>query len=271
MRKFIIRLALIVALLIPVYFAAAALGVKFGLWDWRFGLGTLTVEWGFRLLIASLVLGVAAVVAALTGRPRRGTAAAIAALLIPAMSLAYGYQIRSRSADIPPIHDVTTNAEDPPQFSARVMTLRSARGANPVHPPTTPLGSIEAYKSPRFEDQASRTVAQLSQDAYPKVRTLVVQADRPRLFEMLLQEARERGWQIHTSDPAGGQLEATAETFWFGFKDDVAIRVRAGQAPGTLLVDARSTSRVGLGDMGTNAARLTDYLEAVAARIPEAG
>ncbi len=149
--------------------------------------------------------------------------------------------------------------------------MRGASDANPVHPPTTPLGSIEAYQSPRFECQASRTVAELSSEAYPELRTLAVRADRPRLFDALQQEARERGWEIHTNDPAGGQIEATAETFWFGFKDDVAVRVRVGQAPGTLLVDARSTSRVGLGDMGTNAARLTDYLDAVAARLSAAG
>ncbi len=271
MRKFVVSFALIVALFVPVYFAAAALGSKFGLWDWRFGLGTLMVEWGPRLLIASLVLGVVALVAALTSRPRRGTAAATVAMLIPALGLAYGYQLRSSSATIPPIHDVATTAEDPPQYSARVMNMRSATDANPVHPPTTPLGSIEAYQSPRFEDQASQTVAELSQEAYPELRTLVVRADRPRLFDALRQEARDRGWEIHTNDPAGGQLEATAETFWFGFKDDVAVRVRPGQAPGTLLVDARSTSRVGLGDMGTNAARLTDYLEDVAARLSAAG
>jgi hypothetical protein len=263
MRKYLIRVALVVSLLIPVYFAVAALGSKFGLWGWRFGLGTLMVEWGPRLLIASVVLGVIALVAALTSRPRRGAMAAAAAVAIPALSLAYGYQIRSGSKDIPPIHDVSSNAEDAPRYSARVMRLREAAGANPVHPPTTPLGAIEAYQSPRFADQSSRTVAQLGREAYPQLRTLVVRADQPKLFEVLAQEARERGWQIHTNDPAGGSFEATAETFWFGFKDDVAVRVRRARVPGTLLVDARSTSRVGLSDMGTNAARLTDYLEAV--------
>lgn len=267
MRKLLIRLALIVSLLVPVYFAVAALGVKFGLWGWKFGLGTLMVEWGPRLLIGSLVLGAVALLAALTGRPRRGAGAAVLALVIPAVGLAYGYHVRSRSADIPPIHDVVTNAEDPPQYSERVMSKRKAAGANPVHPPTTPLGSIEAYQSSSFEDQSSQTVAGLAKQAYPEVRTLVVRADPARLFEVLLQEARERGWQIHTNDPAGGHLEATAETFWFGFKDDVAVRVRPGRAPGTLQVDARSTSRVGLSDMGTNAARLSDYLEAVAAGL----
>lgn len=249
----------------------AALGVKFGFWGWQFGLGTLIVGWGPRLLIAALVLGAAALLAALTSRPRaRALAAAVLAVTIPALGLAYGQQVRSASEDIPPIHDVSTNAADPPQYSARLLVLRDATGSNPVHPPTTPLGSIEAYQSPRFADQASRTIADLAKEAYPELQTLVVRSDQQRLFEVLVDEARKRGWQIHTSDPAGGSLEATAETFWFGFKDDVAVRVRPARAPGALLVDARSTSRVGLSDMGTNAARLTDYLEAVRERLREA-
>lgn len=267
MRNFVVRLALLMSLLVPVYFALAALGVKFGLWGWRFGLGTLIVEWGPRILIGALALGAVALIAALIRSPRRGAAAAVVALAIPAIGLAYLYQVRARSQDVPPIHDVSTNAEEPPQYSQRVMSLRAAAGANPVHPLTTPLGEMEAYQSPRFEDRASRTVAELGRQAYPELETLAVQADRSRLFEALVAEARERGWTIHTSDPGAGRLEATAETFWFGFKDDVAVRMRSAQAPGTWLVDARSTSRVGLGDMGANAARLTDYLDAVEARL----
>jgi fatty-acyl-CoA synthase len=52
MKKILSRVALIFSLLLPVYFAVAALGVKFGWWDWKIGLGTLIVTWGPRLLIA---------------------------------------------------------------------------------------------------------------------------------------------------------------------------------------------------------------------------
>lgn len=267
MRNVLVRFAFVLSLLVPVYFVVAALGVKYGLWGWKFGLGTLVVEWGPRLLIASFVLGVLALLAALIRRPRRGAAWALVALAIPAIGLGYLYHVRSRSQDIPPIHDVSTNPEDPPQFSARIMAARKAVDANPVYPLTTPLGAMEAYHSPRFAGQASRTVADLGRQAYPQLRTLTVETDRARLFAALAEEARHRGWTIQTNDPASGRFEATAETFWFGFNDDVAVRVRSAQAPGTLLVDARSTSRVGLSDLGTNAARLTDYLEAIAQRV----
>ena len=260
---FLLRGSLALSLAIPMYFLAAALGVKFGLWDWRFGLGTLIVEWGPRLLGAALVLAGVTVVAALLRRPRRGLPLALIALLIPAAGLGYLYQVWERSKTIPPIHDVSTNVEDPPVHSPRVAEARAAAGANPVHPLTARLSSIEAYKTPRFAGQGSRTVGELGRQAYPQLRPLIVSAGRERLFAVLVQKAEERGWTIVTSDPVAGRLEAVAETFWFGFEDDVVVRVRPAPRSGRLAVDARSTSRVGLSDLGANAARLTDYMKSV--------
>jgi fatty-acyl-CoA synthase len=260
MKKILSRAALVFSLLLPLYFAVAALGVKFGWWDWKFGLGTLIVTWGPRLLIAALVLAAVALVVTLIRRPRVGVGAAVAALLIPALGLGYMLHVRSQSAALPPIHDVATNVEDPPVFSPELMRQREASGANPVNPLTAPLGSIEAYKGPRFADRHARSVGDLGREAFPDLRPLTVDAAPDLLFAVLAEEARDRGWTIVTDDPGTGAFEATARTFWFGFEDDVAVRVRPGAAPGRLQVDARSTSRVGLGDMGANAARLRDYL-----------
>jgi uncharacterized protein (DUF1499 family) len=269
MKSLLPRTALTLSLLLPFYFMVAALGVKFGLWDWRTGLGTLIVTWGPRLLIAALVLAAIALLGSLLRPPRRGVGAALVALLIPAAGLGYMQYARSQTAAIPPIHDVATNVEDPPIFSERVMQERQAGGANPVHPLTAPLSTIEAYKGPRFADRHARTVGDLGREAYPDVKPLTTTATADRLFTVLREEAQDRGWTIVTDDPAGGRLEAVAETFWFGFKDDVAVRVRSGPAPGQLLVDARSTSRVGLSDMGANAARLRDYLADVAEELQD--
>jgi hypothetical protein len=140
------------------------------------------------------------------------------------------------------------------------MRERQASGANPLNPLTAPLSSIEAYKGARFADRHARTVGDLGREAFPELRPVTVNAAPERLFAVLREEAQGRGWAIVSDDPGAGVFEATAETFWFGFKDDVAVRVRPGAAPGQLHIDARSTSRVGLGDMGANAARLRDYL-----------
>ena len=267
--RLLVRIALLLSLAMPIYFMAAALGVKFGLWHWRFGLGTLIVGWGPWLLGAAALLAFIALIAAVIRRPREGLGLAVIALVVPAVGLGYFYDVRGRSQAIPPIHDVATQIEDPPIFSPRIMAERAQSGANPVHPLTAKLATIEAYQTPRFADQADRTVGELGKEAYPQLRPLSVAATPERLFEVLAKEARDRGWTIVTNDPSSGRLEATAETFWFGFKDDVAVRVRPAGPPGRWIVDARSTSRVGLSDLGANAARLTDYLSAVERQLTE--
>jgi len=79
--------------------------------------------------------------------------------------------------------------------------------------------------------------------------------------EVALAAARAFGWEIIASDPTAGRIEAVDTTFWFGFKDDVVVRIAA--APGGSRVDVRSLSRVGLSDVGTNAARIEKYLAAL--------
>jgi len=260
MKRILSRAALAISLLLPFYFMVAALGVKFGLWDWRIGLGTLIVTWGPRLLIAAMILAGIALLVSLIRRPREGVTLALVALLIPALGFGYLLYVRSQTSAIPPIHDVATNIEDPPVFSEGIMRERTAGGANPIHPLTAPLSSIEAYKGPRFADRHARTVGALGREAYPDLRTVTVTAAPDRLFAVVREQAQDRGWTIATDDPESGRLEAMAETFWFGFKDDVVVRVRPAGAPNQWHLDARSTSRVGLSDMGANAARLRDYL-----------
>ena len=69
------------------------------------------------------------------------------------------------------------------------------------------------------------------------------------------------GWEVVEADSVGGRIEATDETFWFGFKDDVVIRLTS--AGERTILDVRSLSRVGGGDVGTNAARIREYLDEV--------
>ena len=70
------------------------------------------------------------------------------------------------------------------------------------------------------------------------------------------------GWELLESDPAGLRIEATDRTFWFGFADDVVVRIT--EAGDGSRVDVRSLSRVGGGDLGANANRVREYLAALA-------
>lgn len=266
MRSMLARGILILALLLPVYFAAAALGARVGLFDWRFGLGTLIVEWGPRLLIGVLVLALVILVATMAKAPRRGWRSALVAILIPALGLGYLAWVRDRSADIPPIHDVSTRPNDPPAFSSAMLSRRAERAdSNPVVSLAVPVSTLEKYQGERFADMGDRTLGEIAAEAYPGVRPLVTPAAPATAFAAALAEARAQGWEIVSEDATGGTFDATATTFWFGFKDDVAVRVRA-EGSGSV-IDVRSTSRVGLGDLGANAARIESYLAAVEGQL----
>jgi uncharacterized protein (DUF1499 family) len=84
---------------------------------------------------------------------------------------------------------------------------------------------------------------------------------RPAAFEHALATVHKMGWDLVAADAAAGRIEATDTTFWFGFKDDVVIRLRPADEGSR--VDVRSLSRVGGGDVGTNAKRIRTYLDAL--------
>ena len=94
---------------------------------------------------------------------------------------------------------------------------------------------------------------------------ITVDADPDAAFAAAESAARSMGWEMVGSDAAAGRIECTDTTAYFGFKDDVVIRIRA-EGAGTRL-DIRSKSRVGLSDVGTNAQRIRDFREAFLARL----
>jgi len=137
-----------------------------------------------------------------------------------------------------PIHDISTDIIDPPEFVA-VAELRGPDD-NPV-------------------EYAGAETAEMQTNAYPDIETIVLLDPRSFVYEMALQVVHDMGWELVDSSLTEGRIEATATTPYVGFKDDVVIRVRAARAE--TLVDVRSKSRVGRGDMGANAARIREFRE----------
>lgn len=266
MRSTLARLILILALLLPVYFAVAALGARFGAFGWQFGLGTMIVQWGPRLIIGVLGAAVLILIATLVKTPRKGWRSALIAVLIPAAALGYLGWVRDQSEDIPPIHDISTRPADPPAFSPELLAQRTLTpDVNPVVDLTTPIRLLEKYQGPRFADMADQSLGQVAAEAYPDITPLTTTATPAVTFAAALAEAEAQGWDVVSQDAEAGILSATATTFWFGFKDDIAVRVRAEGAGS--VVDVRSTSRVGLSDLGANAARIEAYLAGVSGRL----
>jgi uncharacterized protein (DUF1499 family) len=254
-RDWVVRAALGLALFLPLYFLIAALGVKFGLFEWRLGLVDLTLNWGMKGLVP-FVLGVASIAVALAyfTPPRRGVGTALAALLIPAAILGYGFYMLQQSKAIPPIHDISTDTENPPGFSEEVKRARAAvAGGNDLDllPP-----DIEAQQR-HYSDLTAVTTGLAPAQA----------------LEVVADIANEQSWRVSAprTDAADAEnriVEAVAETFWFGFKDDIAIRVQP-EGSGAR-IDMRSVSRVGVSDLGANAARMRPFLAALRTRLQEA-
>ncbi|WP_421989956.1 DUF1499 domain-containing protein [Qipengyuania sp.] len=255
------RLALALALLLPVYFAVAALGTKFGLWSWQTGLGTLTIRTGPILMGAVALIALISLIVVLIRKPRTGWLLSLIALLVPLGIFGGLAYVRGQAAEIPPIHDVSTDVENPPAFSQVTLDARAAGGANPLNDYRIPLGELEMWANSEAP-LADQSHAQVIAEAYPDLAPLAIgSASEDEAMVAVAAAMMEMGFHDVTSDMANSRVEGVAETFWFGFKDDVVARIADGQ------IDFRSVSRVGVSDLGANAARIAELREAVAARL----
>jgi len=223
------------AVLAGITAAASGFGTKWGWWYFTTGFSLLKV--------AAIGGGIAAVLSLLGGvmarHEHRNTIfyAAAGGILIGLLVFGFPMSWAYKANTMPRIHDITTDMENPPQFKA-IMPFRQD-AVNPV-----------IYGGPEIAVQQS--------SAYPDIRPLALLVNWQAAFDTALQTARDMGWNIVDSNRQEGRIEAVATTFWFGFKDDIVVRVTP-VSDGSR-VDVRSTSRVGGSDIGTNAARIRKYL-----------
>lgn len=245
-------LALVAGLAIGGVSLASAMGIWLGLWDFRTGFAMLQFvgDFGRTVAAAALVAGVAVY---LLGRRQAADGATrhAALALIGAIAAGLGYYVPASyvpgaGENIPPIHDISTDTVNPPEFVA-VLALRADA------PNTTVYGGSDGMTPERL--------AELTIGAYPNLTTRMFSDPPDAVFERALAAAQGLGWELVAQAPAEGRIEATDTTFWYRFKDDVVIRIQPA-ANGTT-VDARSVSRVGRGDAGTNARRLRAFFDAL--------
>ncbi|MGI8785370.1 MAG: DUF1499 domain-containing protein [Acidobacteriota bacterium] len=229
----------VLGLTLALVCGAAAVLAGFGTrWNWwTFPTGLTLFRWAARGAVAAAVLSLAGCIAARPASRRRGLAWAVAGLVLGLLVSGTAWNWSRIAALVPPIHDITTDTENPPQFVA-VLPLRSG-ARNPAE-----------YGGPE--------VAAQQRKAYPDLTSANVAAPPAEAFRRALAAAREMGWDIVDANEAEGRIEATDTTFWFGFKDDIVVRVSA--AGGGSRIDVRSVSRVGKSDVGTNAKRIRKYL-----------
>ncbi|MBI4251904.1 MAG: DUF1499 domain-containing protein [Candidatus Tectomicrobia bacterium] len=232
-------LGLILALAAGLTLLASGPGHRLGLWHWRTGF--LMMAWagtiGIWAVWVSLAGGLFAVFGAMKGR----TAAALAGLALGFLMMSVPGTRQKVLRSVPRIHEVSTDTEKPPHFQAVLALRMGAKAANP----------------PEYNAK----FAPLQKKAFPDIQPAYLEGAPQAAFDRALAAAAALGWNIVASDRASGRIEAVATTFWYGFQDDVVIRVqREGERN---RVDIRSKSRVGGSDFGTNAKRVRAYLKAL--------
>lgn len=262
------RLALVLAILLPVWLLAVMLAAKFGLVDKLTAFGTLTIQTGLFASGAIAIVAVIGLVLSLLVKPRKGWAACLIALLVPAAFMFGLAQLRATAEAQPFIHDVATDTKDPPEFSAALVKAREEDGAkNKLYPFDVPLDTLEEWKGNASVE--GKTLAQLIATGYPKLdlSTLTVAEPVDEVVGVIEEAMKMRGFKGVKADPKAGVVEGTAEVFWYGFRDDVVARVRPAAGGEGSVVDFRSTSRVGLSDLGVNAERVADLRQATLDRL----
>jgi len=239
-------LALLLAIAAVVLLALGPIGWRAGWWHFRTAFFSL-MPWAAYCGLAAMAV---AILAVLFGRRSlRGWPIAIAAIaLLVGAAIAYvPWHYNSMRGTVPPIHDITTDWQNPPQFQA-VLPSRQAEKANPVD-----------YEGAKVSDEQRK--------AYPDIAPLDLAVPPAAAFDRALATAQQMGWNIVAADKQAGRIEASEKSRWFGFTDDIVVRVtpEEGGAAGASRVDLRSVSRQGRGDFGVNAARVRRYLQALKA------
>ena len=149
----------------------------------------------------------------------------------------------SEAQKYPPIHDISTDIENPPEFR-NIVLLR-----------------VDASNDTTYGDQEK---AELQREAYPDVETLYLEQEYGTAFDRALTAVKKMPWEeIVTTDKQRGIIEAYDKLPWFGFIDDVVIRVDTAETANRSSIDVRSVSRIGRSDIGVNAQRIRSYLDVV--------
>lgn len=146
---------------------------------------------------------------------------------------------------------------------AAVFTLAFILGLASLAPPLAfqrQARSVPPINDIRTDIENAGATAKAQREAYPDIQPIVLPVPPDAAFARAAAAAEAMGWEIVAREPAARRIEAVDTTFWFGFKDDVLVRVAPAPGGGSR-IDVRSKSRVGRGDAGTNARRIRGFRE----------
>jgi len=236
--SFLALFCLCLAVVLSVASAMSGFGTRWGWWGFCTGLEAL--RWTAYGQVAMAVISLCCLFLPAARRSSWALVLLLTALVISLAAVSVPVRMWMIVRSVPMIHDITTDTDKPPQFDA-ILKLRK-NALNPV-----------AYSGQEVADQQHK--------AYPDIAPLVLDLTPDEAFKRSLKAAEKLGWKIISRNEKKGLIEATDTTFWFGFTDDIVIRI-SPQDKGSR-IDLRSLSRVGKSDVGKNAKRIREFLKAI--------
>jgi uncharacterized protein (DUF1499 family) len=257
-RSIVVMAGVALAIFVPIWFMVAALGTKFGLWPWTVGLLKMIGGIGVPLIGLLIVMTFITSLLVVFIKPRTGFRALGLMWLVGIGAAGMAFSAISTARSVPPIHDISTNPSQPLSFSPTVMAARGPK-SNPV---LNPKDATVPFDKTKLGPWSGRSLVDIQAEAYPTIRPLVLEGvSAADVYKRVQVAAKAKGLTMVSQDSSAMRLEATADSFWFGFKDDVVIVVSPSGSGAQ--VDARSVSRVGVSDLGANAKRIEALLTAV--------
>lgn len=238
LQKALAALGLLVALVAGGVIGTAGIGHKYGAWNFDFAWSTL-IRYGFIAAVAGGALALLGLVIGLLRGKLGGFFTALIAIAVAAGVAYVPWTMREKAASLPAITDITTDFDNPPQFVALANMREMSESGS-------------AYKPENAAKQ---------EQAYPDIATLVTPQSVPAVFGKASAAIKKLGWTLAEAVPDQGRIEATSVSEWFGFKEDVVVRI-VPEGSGAR-VDIRSASRAASTDFGANAEHVRALIAAM--------
>lgn len=213
-------------------------GYQWGWWHFSFGFSL--IPWGTGGAIVGGLIATIGLFRMSEKTKNYVIAGALGIVLAVAALGNIAYWYNEVQQGYPPIHDISTDLEDPPEFNA-IAPLR-ADAPNPVK-------------------YAGEETAEIQRSFYPDLESVTVGFEYNEAYNRALEAARDMPWEIVDENREQGRIEAFEKLAWFGFIDDVVIRVDTTSDGAGTKIDIRSKSRIGRGDLGVNAKRIRSYIK----------
>ncbi|MFP8489973.1 DUF1499 domain-containing protein [Gracilimonas sp. Q87] len=206
---------------------------------WSFGFGFSIIPWGTGVAILGGLISAIGFFK-IPDRTKNQTIAGTFGIGLAIIALVnIGYWYLEIQKGYPPIHDITTDTVHPPQFDEIIPLRVDAPNAHEYI----------------FEDGPAET----QKSFYPDISPIETSLSYDEAYNKALDTAKDMPWTLVNESREEGKIEAYEKLPWYGFIDDVVIRVDTTETGSR--IDIRSKSRIGRGDLGINAERIRSYVK----------